>query len=314
MNKFAPVAAAVLALGLAGAAQAQMTLYGLIDASFGKSLVADLAGEDADFHSGGDNGNSEGNSTTRFGIKGSMDVGSGIKANFRLESNGITSDGAVNDPFFGRQAWLGFSGSFGEVRLGRQDSVAFQNMIDFDFNGASNGVSAGAYTGIGAFNTGRQSRSLQYISPSMGGFTAHLGLQPKGNEANAKTNFSVGLKYSAGPLAVGFVNETKRTDTGENFLSVAASYDFGVAKVMGSYADAGENSKGYVLGVVAPVAGFNVGAHFGDNTEADIRSIELFINKEIFKNTYGYIEAGNWKDSANDVRASGYAVGVIYVF
>ena len=135
---------AALALGFVGTAQAQLSLYGLIDASYGKSLLSDVFLRDkADFHSGGDNGSSEGNSTTRVGIKGAIDVGSGVKANFRFETGGIDSDGEVNGggSFFNRQAWFGLSGSFGEVRLGRQDSVSFQTMIDFDFNGASNGVS-----------------------------------------------------------------------------------------------------------------------------------------------------------------------------
>jgi predicted porin len=73
-----------------------MTIYGLLDASYGKSLRGDSAGEKADFHSGGDNGSGEGNSTSRVGIKGSTDVGSGLKANFKLETGGITSSGEVN--------------------------------------------------------------------------------------------------------------------------------------------------------------------------------------------------------------------------
>ena len=69
-------------------------------------------------------------STSRIGLKGSMDVGGGTKINFRLETSGIESDGTVGDygSFFGRQMWAGFSGSWGEVRLGRQDSVPFQTI------------------------------------------------------------------------------------------------------------------------------------------------------------------------------------------
>ncbi|ASM78117.1 hypothetical protein VITFI_CDS2339 [Vitreoscilla filiformis] len=78
---------AALLLSLAGAAHAELALYGLIDLSYGKNgYVGD---QKADFHSGGDDGSSQGNSTSRFGLKGSTDIGSGLKANFRLESNGI---------------------------------------------------------------------------------------------------------------------------------------------------------------------------------------------------------------------------------
>lgn len=323
MKKTALIGA--LALSAAGAANAQLQIYGLLDASYGKSLFADLTGQKADFHSGGDNGNSEGNSTSRFGLKGSTDVGSGFKANFKLESNGITSDGEVNAPFFGRQAWLGLSGSFGEVRLGRQDSVSFQTMIDFDFNGASNGVSAGAYSGVAAWLPGRQSRSLQYLSPTFSGVNFQVGFQPKGNgPAGAKNVFSAGVKYAAGPFAVAGSFQTKEDDASQNFASVAGSWDFAVAKVMVSYADGGKVSEGgsgdgIVLGVTVPVAGFNIGAHYGKNLDDDakIDSYEIFVNKEVLKNTYAYAEIGNWKSKVAPApadKATGYAIGVIYTF
>lgn len=330
---------AALALGFVGTAQAQLSLYGLIDASYGKSLLSDVFLRDkADFHSGGDNGSSEGNSTTRVGIKGAIDVGSGVKANFRFETGGIDSDGEVNGGgnFFNRQAWFGLSGSFGEVRLGRQDSVSFQTMIDFDFNGASNGVSALGYSLTGPWLPGRQSRSLQYMTPSMGGFGAHFGFVPKGNRGSAlpvgvsaKDVLSFGVKYSAGPLAVAGSYQSKDTSRGQNFMSAAGSYDFGVAKVMLGYADGGDFNKGGTgsglsAGFVAPVAGLNVGALYGKNNDDNLKitSYEFFVNKEVFKNTYFYAEAGNWKtslavnplDAAGKRKGTGYALGVIFTF
>jgi predicted porin len=323
-----------LLLSVAGFAQAQSsyTIYGLIDASYGKSLPEDAAGLKADFHSGGDNGSSNGNSTTRLGIKGSADLSSGVKANFKLETGGITSDGEVNPggAFFNRQAWFGFSGGFGEVRLGRQDSVSFQTTVDYDFNGASNGVSALTYTGVAPYLPGRQSRSLQYISPNFGGFKAQLGFQPKGNGgATAKDVYSAAATFATGPVSVTVTGQTKGFTDTKGFGAVAGSFDFGVAKVMASYADGGKvadngTGKGYGLGVTVPVAGFNLGAIYGKNRDADTgkaRAYELFVNKEVFKNTYAYAEYGNLKadnvvnnETTTDLKAKGYAVGVIFTF
>ena len=316
--KKALISAAIL-VGFAGAAQAQMTIYGLLDASVGKSVYDDAAGLKTDFHSGGDGGSSEGNSTSRFGIKGSMDVGSGFKANFKLESNGITSDGEVNDPFFGRQAWFGFSGDFGEVRFGRQDSVPFQTMIGYDFNGASNGVSSLGYASVGPWLPGRQSRSLQYLSPSFAGVTFQVGFVPKGNVDGAKDTLSAGVTYAAGPLSVSAAVESKREDGGANFGSVAASYDFGVVKAMAAYTDGAEGVKGYSLGVVAPVAGFSIGGLVGKNSDTKGVAYEFFINKEVLKNTYAYFEVGHADKKAMasfelDKAGTGYALGVIYAF
>lgn len=300
---------------LAGAAQAQVSVYGLLDASFGKSIYADSIGQKADFHSGGDNGSSEGNSTTRVGVKGSTDVGSGLKVNFKFETGGITGDGEVNPggAFFSRQAWAGVSGSFGEVRLGRQDSVPFQTMIAYDGNGAANGVSAPGYAGAAIWGPGRQSRSLQYISPNFGGVTVQAGLVPEGNVANAKNTFSLGVTYAAGPVSASVAYESKRATGADDFVSVAASYDLSVVKLALGYADGGQDAKGVTATVTAPIAGFTVGGQFTRNTDTKGNAYELFVNKEVLKNTYAYIEAGK-ADKKTAFNATGYALGVIYTF
>ncbi len=299
-------------LGLAGAAQAQVTLYGLIDVSVGQNEY--LGEKSAQFHSGGDDFSSQGNSTTRIGFKGTTAVASGVKANFQLETAGITSDGSVGggvQPFFNRQAWAGLSGSFGEVRLGKQDSVAFQTMIGFDFNGAANAASAQANSGAATFAPGRVSRSLQYISNNMGGLKVQAGMQLKGDTPSASDSFALGVTYTAGPLAVAYTGETKRFDMGSDFNSVAGSYDLGVAKIMLGYADGGKNAKGTTFGITAPLAGVNVGAMLTKNSDTDLMATELFVNKEIFKGTYAYFDYGN-VDKPKSLNT--YALGVIFTF
>ncbi|EHR72808.1 outer membrane protein (porin) [Burkholderiales bacterium JOSHI_001] len=309
------------ALALAAlSANAQLSIYGLLDGSYGKSIADDATGRKADFHSGGDDGSSQGNSTSRIGFKGSYDIGSGTKANFKLETGGIGSDGRVNQggTFFNRQAWFGMSGSWGEVRFGRQDSLPFQVMAGYDQNGASNGVSAWAYSTVGPWGPtrDRQSKALNYISPAFGGLTAQLGLTLKGNDANAKDTYSVGLTYATGPFSASLVHESKRTQTGDDFTSVAGSYDFGVAKISAGYADASDNNKGVSLGVSTKLAGLTLGAQYSKNTKGlKDEAVELFVNKEVFKNTYGYFEVGHAKNNAvANNKGTGYAAGLIFVF
>ena len=308
MKKVLAVAAL---LGLAGAAQAQVTIYGLFDLSVGQNEY--LGEKNAQFHSGGDDFSSQGNSTSRIGFKGTTVVSPGIKANFQLETAGITSNGDVGGPgqaFFNRQAWAGFSGSFGEVRFGKQDSVAFQTMIGFDFNGAANAASAQAIAGAATFNPGRVARSLQYISNDLGGLKVQAGVQLKGDDALAEDSFALGLTYTAGPLAVAYTGESKRAKGGADFNSVAGSYDFGVAKIMLRYADGGKNAKGTTVGVVAPLAGVNVGLIYSKNSDTEVSGTEFFVNKEIFKGTYAYFDYGN----ADKPNRNAYALGVIYTF
>ena len=313
--------AAILA-AFAGAANAQVSVYGLVDMSYGKNEF--IGDTNATMHSGGDGGNSEGNSTTRFGIKGSTEIAPGVKGNVKFESGGITSEGKVNDngngSFFNRQMWFGVSGALGEVRLGRQDSVPFQIMGNFDFNGQSNGVTS-AYSGIGVWNTGRQSRSIQYISPEMSGFKAQLGYAARDTDTVTTTVNDIAVAsaaamFTGGNLAVGASYESKRAVGGEDFASVAASYDFSVVKVMAGYTDNGPALKGPSFGVTAPIAGFSVGAHYAMNSKGNKDAVtELFVNKEVFKNTYGYVEYAKMKsDAAASNGLKSYSAGVIYVF
>ncbi len=318
MKKIIP--AALLAL-LAGAAHAELSIYGLIDLSYGKNIADDAAGVGATFHSGGDDGSSQGNSVTRFGIKGSTEVGTGVKANFKLESAGITSDGRVGSPgdaFFRRAAWAGLSSTnYGEVRLGRQDAVAFQTMIDFDLNGAADNASAFGNAGVAAWGLPRVSHSLQYIAPKFGDFKLQLGYVPKDTAVGTttKSSGSFGLTYATGPIAVAVTGTSKSTEDGHTFTAVAGSYDLGVAKLVANYTDGGLNNKGYGVGVSAPIAGFTVGAQYGKNSDTKAAAYELFANREIFKSTYAYLDIGHVnQDSVNSPKGNGYALGIIYVF
>ena len=340
MKKVLAVAAL---LGLAGAAQAEVTLYGLIDMSYGKNEIA-FPGQKEDFFSGGDNGGAggnQGNSTSKFGLKGSTTVAPGIKAKFMLESSGIKSNGSIandanSDGFFGRQAWAGFSGSFGEVRLGRQDDVIFQTVIGYDANGAANAASAWGNAGTGIFGVGRQSRSLQYISPVMSGFKLQASLQPKGNTPGAKDTVGAALTYAAGPMSVSVAAQSQTTEKNDDRVLAIGSYDLGFAKIALGYSYAGyvrpdllapnggKPNAGYAygpsFGISAPVAGFNVGLQMSQNNANNgSMATEFFVNKEIFKGTYAYLDIGS-ADKLAKVSGMGtetrnaYAVGVIYTF
>jgi len=328
-----------------GVAHAEATVYGLIDMSIGQNQL--IGDPQTNIHSGGDAGSSEGNSTTKIGFKGNADLGSGVKGNFQLESGGIASNGSVNNNgnFFNRQAWVGLSGGFGEVRVGRQDNVPFQVMGEYDFNGASNAASAQQNAQVAEWSFfGRQSRSLQYISPDLKGFTAQVGYQPQGdgyNNATAaaagadanKANYSIGLKYKIDKLSVAVAGQTATADNPGNgstsykyqsFSTAAASYDFTVVKAMVGYANGGTGFSGTTVGVIAPVAGFNVGLTYAKNNDTYGNSAtEFYVNREVLKSTYAYFDYGQLKQDVtnpNGFFATGntgnntIALGVIYVF
>lgn len=333
------IAAALSTLAV-GAAHADLTIYGLLDGSLGKSIgddqkleadgVTPRNKERINIHSGGDGGSSEGNSTTRFGLKGTTDVGSGIKANFKLESSGITSGGDVNTPFFGRAAWGGFSGNFGEIRLGRQDNIAFQTFIGLDYNGASNGISSAQYSGAGRWLLlGRQSRSVQYLTPQIGPVKGQLGVQfHDSGTPGGKDVLSGAATYSAAGATVAAAFQTKATSASKDYYGIQGEYDFGVAKFTVGYHDQDTQGRGFTFGGNVTLAGANFGAIYYKETNVTKGSaFELFVNKEVLKNTYAYAEIGvaDKKSSGpsggtgnglngGSGKGTGFAIGAIYTF
>jgi predicted porin len=255
------IAMAVLGAA-AGAAQAQssVTLYGVVDLWAGRESTTNAAGvksNNTKLESGGLSG-------SRWGMKGSEDLGGGLKAVFTLENgfNADTGTAASSGNSFGRQAYLGLAGGFGTVTFGNvysaMDDIAGASNSGFDSAlSASNGVLAvnggglvapGATTVSGNDLTvgynGNPKNAFKYVSPSFGGFSG--GFSYSLDEANGikadQTDFSV--SYAAGPIAVNFAYEVQG-DLGAKFIggssedlkitALNGSYDLGVAKLMASY-------------------------------------------------------------------------------
>ena len=74
---------------------------------------------------------------SRVGVRGSENLGGGLRAEFVIE-NGFAPDmgtAAQGGRLFGRQAWLGLSGTWGTVSLGRQYTMLFWSLLDADLLG-----------------------------------------------------------------------------------------------------------------------------------------------------------------------------------
>ncbi|XHS80039.1 porin [Burkholderiaceae bacterium UC74_6] len=241
------VALAVLGT-LAGTASAQssVTLFGVMDAG-----VAFLKG-------GGVSTNqvvSGGLNTSRFGLRGTEDLGGGLKANFWLESQ-VNEDTGTSDSggkFWNRRATVGLSGDFGEFRIGR-DKTSVRNIIDeFD---AFGGVGFGDITANSKFSSSnfgvtgntlgqnRNDNEVRYFLPSnLGGIYGSLDMG-YGEGVGGQKLYGGRLGYKEGPLnvTVGASISTLANNAKWGHGAVAASYDFGVVKIG-------------VLGIEAKLAG-----------------------------------------------------------
>src|SRR5690554_2252199 len=96
------IALAVLASAGGALAQSSVTLYGRIDTSVGSEKIDGV--NTSEMFSGR-------LSTSRIGLRGSEDLGGGLKANFNLEGTLNSDDGRVGSAagFFDRQSWIGLS-------------------------------------------------------------------------------------------------------------------------------------------------------------------------------------------------------------
>src|SRR5580698_7174516 len=101
-----------LELTLAGQARAQssVTLYGVLDEFVGYQSTK-VAGKSTTLVALGNNGEL----TSRWGIRGSEDLGGGYRAVFNLENGFDPGTGAMQNAyrFFDRQAWVGIAAPYG---------------------------------------------------------------------------------------------------------------------------------------------------------------------------------------------------------
>jgi len=281
------------------------------------------------------------NSPTIFGLKGSEDLGAGMKANFGLETGGIdATTGGAGGVTFKRASWVGLSGNFGAVQLGRQASLATVGMGGFDVNGTTD-ASALGLAGLSPvlwYGSSRRDAQLVYTTPSFGGFDAAVSYIASGNNANNGSRYALRLNYGNGPLAVGFVGESTAANANRAAYALAGSYDFGAAKVAGGWvrsenavnattvglmAAPGNNTdttfagqeagQGYFLGVSAPFGATTVGAQFANNTAMHAKALELFANYNLSKRTLVFVDAARvTSDHTTDVNR--YAVGLQHNF
>ncbi|MBT2793873.1 porin [Paraburkholderia strydomiana] len=127
--------AVILAVGLFSAsafAQSSVSLYGVLDTGVEYVSHANAAGGHVVRMPG-----ITGELPSRWGMRGSEDLGSGLKASFVLESgfNMRGGDSGQGGRLFGRQAWVGLEGPWGALSFGRQYTMTYWAISDADILG-----------------------------------------------------------------------------------------------------------------------------------------------------------------------------------
>jgi predicted porin len=180
-------------------AQSSVTLYGVIDEGLNYT-------NNAQDHSAYQmqSGYAQG---SRWGLKGTEDLGGGLKALFTLENGFDVNNGKLGQGgrMFGRQAFVGLSNDrYGTVTLGRQ----YDSLVDYLAQTTANGNWGGyllshPYDNDNTDNSFRVNNAVKYTSPEFAGFQFG-GTYSFSNDTNFANNrqYSVGAQYANGGLLV----------------------------------------------------------------------------------------------------------------
>jgi predicted porin len=208
------------------AAQTNVSIYGIVDAGLVRESGGP-AGSLLKLTSGIANG-------SRIGLRGVEDLGGGLSAFFTLE-NGFNADtGTLGQGglLFGRQAFAGLEGAWGNLRLGRQYTPIDTLAGTTDPFGIG---TAGRLTNVFAAGyVSRVNNMVRYGTPLVNGFSGDLswglGETPGNSAANRYVGVSAG--YAAGPLYVRLAFQESNNPAANGSArnsALGVTYNFGPA-------------------------------------------------------------------------------------
>ena len=222
--------------------------------------------------------------SSRFGVKGSHDLGGGMKGMFQIESGvnlvgSSTPDGnggnATGQVFSrARDMFIGLGGSFGTIKAGRMGGAnqwVYDSNLFADQLGDAGNFNSGS--GVG----GRLNGILVYETPDASGFKAGLTYIPAASlDAGAttgKSSYGMKLDYAntgfGGHLAYFKVSTTTAAVVTDNKnTSVAGSYDFGKGMLTAQYV----NTKVDVGGASTTQNVYNIGGKFNVSSNGAIKA------------------------------------------
>ena len=256
----APREASVAVLGaFAGSAlAADVQLYGLVDLGLNWTQVDNGKTTTDSFGMG-----SGQNSGSRFGLKGTEDLGNGYKVGFNLENSFKADDGAFDkgSRLFHRESILFVQTPYGELSAGRtgglDSGVGRYGQMGSGATAMSTGWDNIAKTSKVFLGFGdRMDNTLTYQSPKFAGVTVlaqaslkksnvndkGVAIETEEGSSDADRYYALGVTYGAGALNAGLVysqtdwNRTElkdqTNDDNQTVVSAFANYDFGMVKPM----------------------------------------------------------------------------------
>jgi predicted porin len=355
MNKKLITLAVAAALVAPAAAMADATIYGKLnmsvdyfDADAGPAISNGLINNRGEFDGWAVNkgplGRGEGRAN-RLGVKGSEDLGNGLKAIYQIEfgvtmaeENGGSPISGGDDTLSMRNSFVGLAGGWGTLLVGRHDTPMKISTGKLDLFSDT----MADYNGTIGFQDLRVDNAIAYISPSFAGFqlaaATHVGGGAtvfggnSGDSDSLAEAYSLAAIYKNGPFygaaayeaisddLLGIADEVEldkwRVGLGLldwNGFTLAGVYENQDLEEVGE-TDLWQISAGYAFGnnMIKGMYGQN------DGDDLDIESWSIGFDHNFSKRTTAYLlytdsdlDVGDFEDDGD---WSGFSLGVIHNF
>jgi predicted porin len=233
-----PAALALCGASAASFAQSKVELYGAVDAA-----LAYTSNQQGHANRYMRSGNKDG---SRFGLRGSEDLGDGRALVFTLEAGFNVDDGGSAQPgsLFNRQAYVGLTDQrLGTITAGRQYAPYFTFLSPLGPLGAVTGAAGAAAGDIDGLSIIiRNSNAVSYLSPDWSG--VRLGLMAASGEQPGHQGsggaVSAALKYDGAAWRFGLGYQLLKNGPQQATWDPAASSNFAKSPVNAGYLSAGD--------------------------------------------------------------------------
>jgi len=246
MKKSLIALAALATVATAAQAQSSVTLYGIVDMGY-----LNVKNDGTGTYNKADSGTL---STSRWGLRGTEDLGGGMKAHFNLESE-IAADTGVGGgtvvagagsnatsttgTLFNRASNVSLETAVGTIQLGRMNKLEYDAVIANDVCGGCNfgGATRTGYIGSGIYrDDARYANAVVLRSAKYNGLSLAYQHQfgEQAGDAKYHSSDSVAADYTFQNLRVIATYSEDKDSMGGKYSSVksmGANYDFGVVKV-----------------------------------------------------------------------------------
>ncbi|MDX1347178.1 MAG: porin [Thiomicrorhabdus chilensis] len=273
---------------------------------------------------------------SRVGVKGSEDLGNGLKAIYKFEFEVQIDEGST---LKNRNQYVGLAGGFGTVLMGRHDTPTKMIQAKDLFNDASLADNKPMAGGLGAFGKGMENRVsnvLAYVSPEFSGVKLIAAAVPSegtttGDESSLSDLYSVALTYGSTKkglyLAAGMDQASEEYAADANHMRLVAQYKTGGLVANAMYQDFGgdaiedtvqggsnvQANLGYKMGNIMPKVKFSsVDRDAGE----DSSNYAVGLNYSFGKKTTGYVEYASIENAGgvDEANTSAVSVGLLHKF